>query len=91
MLCVDSAAGNFGLTRPRHADKFSRMKLRPFAALVLIASMADAQSGKPRARDLGVPFEGTPGPLNAITDVEGVEVGHTTLISGDSVDRKSVV
>jgi D-aminopeptidase len=35
-----------------------------------------------RARDLGVPFDGTPGPLNAITDVEGVLVGHTTLISG---------
>ena len=35
-----------------------------------------------RARDLGIPFEGTPGPLNAITDVEGVEVGHTTLVSG---------
>jgi L-aminopeptidase/D-esterase-like protein len=35
-----------------------------------------------RARDLGVPFDGTPGPLNAITDVEGVLVGHTTLIAG---------
>jgi len=34
----------------------------------------------PRARDLGVPFDGTPGPLNAITDVAGVTVGHTTLI-----------
>jgi len=42
-------------------------------------SMAQA---KPRARDLGVPFDGTPGPYNAITDVKGVEVGHTTLISG---------
>ena len=40
-----------------------------------------AQS-KPRARDLGVPFDGTPGPNNAITDIKGVEVGHTTLISG---------
>src|SRR5271170_3867363 len=38
---------------------------------------------KPRARDLGVPFEGTPGPLNAITDVAGVTVGETTLISGE--------
>jgi len=35
-----------------------------------------------RARDLGIPFDGTPGPLNAITDVAGVEVGYTTLISG---------
>jgi L-aminopeptidase/D-esterase-like protein len=38
---------------------------------------------QPRARDLGVPFEGTPGSLNAITDVPGVEVGHTTLIRGE--------
>ncbi len=37
---------------------------------------------RPRARDLGVPFDGTPGPLNAITDVAGVEVGHVTLNSG---------
>lgn len=41
-----------------------------------------AQS-RPRARDLHVPFDGTPGPLNAITDLAGVEVGHTTLISGE--------
>jgi D-aminopeptidase len=37
----------------------------------------------PRARDLGIPFDGAPGPFNAITDVGGVEVGHTTLISGN--------
>src|SRR5262245_24720029 len=37
----------------------------------------------PRARALGIPFHGTPGPLNAITDVTGVEVGHRTLISGE--------
>lgn len=43
---------------------------------------AAAQS-KQRARDLGVPFDGNPGPLNAITDVKGVEVGNTTLISGE--------
>lgn len=36
-----------------------------------------------RARDLGIPFEGTPGKLNAITDVPGVEVGYTTLIQGE--------
>ena len=40
-------------------------------------------AGKPRARDLGVPFDGTPGPLNAITDVKGVEVGQVTLIAGE--------
>jgi L-aminopeptidase/D-esterase-like protein len=38
---------------------------------------------RPRARAAGVPFEGTPGPLDAITDVAGVEVGHSTIISGD--------
>ena len=37
---------------------------------------------KPRARDLGIWFDGAPGPLNAITDVGGVRVGHTTLIEG---------
>jgi hypothetical protein len=36
-----------------------------------------------RARDLGIPFDGTPGKLNAITDVPGVEVGYTTLNSGE--------
>ncbi|PYL69065.1 MAG: aminopeptidase [Verrucomicrobia bacterium] len=36
-----------------------------------------------RARDLGIPFEGIPGELNAITDVPGVELGYTTLISGE--------
>jgi D-aminopeptidase len=37
----------------------------------------------PRARDIQVPFDGGPGPLNAITDVSGVEIGHTTIIRGD--------
>jgi len=46
--------------------------------------LAQKGSGaKVRARDLGVPFDGTPGPQNAITDVAGVTVGHTTLISGE--------
>ena len=54
--------------------------------LTFAGSAAFAQQeahSKPRARDLGVPFDGTPGPLNAITDVAGVTVGHTTLISGE--------
>jgi len=42
-------------------------------------------SGKPRARALGIPFAGEPGPWNAITDVPGVEVGFVTLISGQDV------
>jgi D-aminopeptidase len=52
-----------------------------FLAIVALALATSAQS-KPRARDLGVPFDGAPGPDNAITDVKGVEVGHTTLVSG---------
>jgi D-aminopeptidase len=43
---------------------------------------ANGSMPRPRARDLGVPFDGVPGPLNAITDVDGVLVGHTTLITG---------
>jgi L-aminopeptidase/D-esterase-like protein len=42
-------------------------------------------AGKPRARALGIPFEGTPGTWNAVTDVPGVEVGYATLIRGDDV------
>ena len=54
-----------------------------FLLLPLVASpVRSASQAKPRARDLGIPFDGTPGPYNAITDVKGVEVGHTTLISG---------
>jgi L-aminopeptidase/D-esterase-like protein len=48
----------------------------------LIASSFAAAQTKPRARDLGIPFDGTPGRWNAITDVQGVEVGYATLISG---------
>ena len=51
-------------------------------ALSCVGSGQSSAQVKPRARDLGVPFDGTPGALNAITDVKGVEVGHTTLISG---------
>ena len=51
-------------------------------AVTAATAMVSGQSG-PRARDLGVPFDGTPGPLNAITDVQGVEVGHSTIISGE--------
>ena len=55
------------------------------ALLSVVTALAWAQGPAPakvRARDLGVPFDGKPGPLDAITDVAGVEVGGTTLISG---------
>lgn len=57
--------------------------MRLTVALILISTLA-AQP-KPRARDLGVILEGTPGPRNAITDIAGVEVGHRTIVEGDNV------
>jgi L-aminopeptidase/D-esterase-like protein len=54
-------------------------------ALLLIppAGLSGFAQTKSRARDLGIPFDGNPGHLNAITDVKGVAVGQTTLISGE--------
>ena len=54
--------------------------MKKIAIIILVFSIALCQ--KPRARDLGVQFEGVPGKFNAITDVKGVEVGHSTIISG---------
>lgn len=53
-----------------------------FVVLILTTQFSFAQD-KPRARDLGVPFEGTPGPYNAITDVTGITVGFSTIIRGE--------
>src|SRR5688572_11482480 len=68
----------------RRATRFRRA-----AALFVLGTCVAAPLGaqgaapaKPRARELGLPIGGTAGPLAAITDVAGVEVGHTTLISG---------
>jgi D-aminopeptidase len=72
----------------------SKIVISLFASVLLLTGAARAQDKveekaqdknpvRPRARDLGVPFDGTPGLLNAITDVAGVTVGHTTLISGE--------
>src|SRR5436853_2427236 len=63
----------------------------PFRLVLSLLLVLDASARQPipaptktvRARDLGVPFDGTPGKFNAITDVPGVEVGYTTLISGE--------
>ncbi len=70
----------------------SRNPSRParFLLLVLMLAMAaPALAGKPRARDLGIPFDGTPGHNNAITDVDGVTVGFTTVIA-DLPDKVAV-
>ena len=53
-----------------------------FFGALLVFGLSARSEAKPRARELGVPFDGTPGPLNAITDVAGVAVAHVTLISG---------
>ncbi len=60
--------------------------MKSLSLLLLLGCMAPPaaqERAKPRARDLGVPFDGTPGPNNAITDVAGVSVGHVTLHSGE--------
>ena len=65
--------------------------MRRILAVVLILGIHTgislcADQGRPRARDLGIrPGVFAPGPLNAITDVEGVRVGHETLYQGTSV------
>jgi len=70
----------FAIVPPMRASYLLR-----FVALLaptLLAAQSQPQT-RPRGRELGIPFPGTPGPLNAITDVAGVAVGHTTLVSGD--------
>jgi len=69
-------------------DRFARLSGGWIVAGLVVMSAAAAE---PRARDLGVPFEGEPGPLNAITDVQGVEVGHSTIVSGSSGGNEPVV
>ena len=64
-----------------------RMSRLIFALILCFTGSLLWSLGGPRARELGVPFDGRPGPHNAITDVKGVEVGHTTIISGTGVLR----
>jgi D-aminopeptidase len=69
---------------PTMSRALARLTLGVMMACVLVPVLgAQSSAGaKPRARDLGLPIGGTAGALDAITDVAGVEVGHTTLISG---------
>jgi D-aminopeptidase len=71
-----------------NAPKSSRPLICAFA-LLSAGAIAGAHAAE-RARAIGVPFEGTPGPLNAITDVAGVEVGQVTLIQGDGALKVGV-
>jgi len=59
-----------------------QMKFFIIIFLMVVSATSFSQQKKQRARDIGIPFDGTPGKYNAITDVAGVEVGHTTLIEG---------
>ncbi len=58
------------------------MRIISIASLLIVISISVHSQDK-RARELGIPLDGLPGPLNAITDVKGVEVGYSTLISGE--------
>jgi D-aminopeptidase len=62
---------------------FLRTALGSVVVLVFCATGLGRSQTKVRARDLGIPFDGTTGRFNAITDIAGIEVGNTTLISGD--------
>jgi D-aminopeptidase len=65
----------------------------PFSLIILLGLVAvplSAQDRPERARDLGIPLEGTPGRLDAITDVPGLAVGHTTIIRGSGRLRVGV-
>ena len=66
---------------PRAASALPLLTVLAAAFMLGHGSLA-AQTGAGRARDLGIPLDGTPGPLDAITDVPGVTVGHSTIIRG---------
>jgi D-aminopeptidase len=51
--------------------------------IIFLLACYNLQAQKPRARDIGIPFDGTTGKFNSITDVKGVEVGYSTIISGE--------
>lgn len=89
--------GTFSSPRPEHGGKIMpplvARRIVPRSAVLCIAALvclptiqADEGPARPRARDLGVePGVFPPGPLNAITDVSGVKVGHSTLVEGTNV------
>jgi L-aminopeptidase/D-esterase-like protein len=59
------------------------MRLALGFLLVLVTAIPGTAQNRPRGRDLGIPFPGQTGPLNSITDVAGIAVGHVTLIEGE--------
>ena len=86
MSQANSAQAGIKITLQKHIS-YRRIRIASvlcgLAFCLLLAPNVLIAESVVRARDLGIPFEGTPGTLNAITDVANVEVGHTTLIRGD--------
>ena len=89
--CAKTAAGSPPRTPPAAPPGYAVVDAVPMETMKMPqrgivgrgpAQPIPASAQKPRARDLGVPFEGTPGRFNAITDVDGVEVGHATIVRG---------
>jgi hypothetical protein len=58
--------------------------------ILLLLVYCSMYAQKPRARNIGIPFDGTTGKFNAITDVKGVEVGYSTIISGQGKNFRDV-
>jgi D-aminopeptidase len=72
----------------RNMNRLMRLTAAVMSLSIIHAAAREPQTSPPpqqqvRARALGIPFDGTPGPLNAITDVAGVTVGYSTIISGE--------
>ena len=86
----NSASVRFGTDSAMTLYRVLCLVMRPASISVIVALCclctfdvaADIATGAARARELGVPFDGIAGQFNAITDVRGVEVGHTTIVEG---------
>src|SRR6266511_1840961 len=84
MSASGGRAMNSGNTlSPRRSKGPVPMRLTLLLILTAGTAIAGMSQDRPRGRDLGIPFPGQTGPMNAITDVAGVAVGHVTLIEGD--------
>ncbi|MEM5516371.1 P1 family peptidase [Henriciella sp. AS95] len=75
----------------RPGFSLTRLTLSSILGALALAGTAACQSSAERARDIGITFDGTPGTLNAVTDVAGVEVGHVTLNEGNARTGATVV
>ena len=74
---------NWDTTNSTRSKGTSPKRLALWLLLVAVTALPSAAQNRPRGRELGIPFPGQTGPMNAITDVSGVAVGHVTLIEGE--------